>query len=327
MDGNKYLETKANESIERVINEINRRSQRNIVRKFNIFMATQGIMPKTRENYINKIKLFLNQIDKNVVSIRFDDYVSFMSSQLEKSSSYQVQFYTALKNFSEYLYTAGVVKKNYIEGVKRPKSRETLETKEKRDHNYLTEDEMMQFLTNVKNGTSKYSRKVNNSVRDYFLFQLMLSTGLRVSAIVKLDLSNIDREHKKIQVTEKRGKIRTCCMCDQLVELLDKWLEVRENEYNPVDEALFVTRNGTRLTKSAIEELVEKYGDGIKDFKLTPHKLRATYGTMIYEKTGDIYLTQQCMGHSNVQTTMLYVRGQEEKAQRQAAEIMSEVLF
>lgn len=327
MNGEKYIENKANGNIKRTIDNIIREDQREVVKKFNTYLAAQGIMIKTRENYICKIKMFLNKVDKDLREITFDDYVSYMSQNLDKSSSYQIQIYTALRNFADYLCIAGITKKNNMEGVKRPKARESIETKEKRDHNYLNQDELEKFLLNVKMGTSKYERKEDNSVRDYFLFQLMLNTGLRKSAVIKLDISNIDMESKALKVVEKRGKIRTCFLSDPLIKLLNEWLEVRQREYHPEDNALFVTRKGTRITERGVDKLVAKYGSGIKNFKLTPHKLRATYGTMIYEKTGDIYLTQQCMGHSNVQTTMLYVRGQEEKAQKKAAEIMSSLTF
>lgn len=327
MTGNEYFEERTVNNIERAINNINRTEQKEVVRKFLIYLATQGIMTKTRENYAEKIKMFLNKMDKEITDITFDDYVNYLGSQLNKSSSYQVQIYAALKKFAEYLQMAHITEYNNMEGVKKPRNKESIETKEKREHNYLTKTELDQFLMNIKTGKSKYERKVDNSVRDYALFQLMINTGLRISAIVKLDISSINKEDKTLKVVEKRGKIRFCCLSKKLMKLIEDWLEVREKEYNPIDDALFITRKGTRLTNRGIDKLVSKYGDGIKDIRMTPHKIRATYGTILYEKTGDIYFTQKAMGHANIQTTMLYVRGQDEKTQRKAAEIMTELTF
>ena len=159
------------------------------------------------------------------------------------------------------------------------------------------------------------------------MVMIMLNTGLRCSAISKLDITDIDYDKNVLNITEKRGKIRTCYITERLMEIIEDWLSVRKNFTTRDNTAMFISMNGNRLNPNMIRKIIEKCGEGIKDFKLTPHKLRATYGTMIYEKTGDIYLTQQCMGHSNIQTTMLYVRGQEEKAQKKAAEIMSGLTF
>lgn len=327
MTGNEYYDNFFTKRIQNEIDNIIREEQRELVKNFSQYMSIEGVMTRTRENYIGTIKRFLNCVDKNVADINFSDYTSYMCKFIDKTSSYQIQVYTALRKFADYLKVVGITSDNRMENVKRPKSRESINTKEKRDHSYLNRSEMERLLLNTRIGVSKYERRDNNSVRDYFLIQLMLNTGLRMSAITKMDVSNIDMENKLIKIVEKRGKVRTCVLSDQLMKLLEDWLEVREEEYNPLEDALFVTRKGTRLTTKGASKLIEKYGEGIKEFKMTPHKLRATYGTMIYEATGDVYLTQQCMGHSNLNTTLLYVRGQDEKAQRKAAEIMSDLTF
>lgn len=327
MTGNEYYDNYFSDKIKKEIENLQNEKQKEVVGNFSQYMSIEGIMIRTKENYVGTVRRFLNATQKELDQIGFADYTGYMSEHIDKTSSYQIQIYTALKKFAEYLKIIGIAKENEMDGVKRPKSREKIETKEKREHNYLNKGEVDRLLTNVRNGASKYERKADNKVRDYFLIQLMLNTGLRMSAITKMDVNNIDKENNIIKIVEKRGKIRTCVLSEALMNLLEKWLEVRETEYNPVDSALFLTRKGTRLTTKGAAKLIEKYGEGIKEFKMTPHKLRATYGTMIYENTGDIYLTQKCMGHSNVQTTMLYVRGQEEKAQKKAAEIMSSITF
>ena len=63
----------------------------------------------------------------------------------------------------------------------------------------------------------------------------------------------------------------------------------------------------------------------MQDIKFSPHKLRATYGTQLYDKTRDIYLVQQCMGHSSPKTSELYVRGQKNSSREKAADIMAQI--
>ena len=321
MNGNEYYNNIYLAKIENQIDKITNDEYKNLVIGFNRYMVTEGSMTRTRDNYIKTVVVFLNDIDKPLKEIGFTDYVNYLSKYTDKTSSYQVQIYTALKKFSNYIYTSEYTLVDGMKSVKRPKTVESIQTKQKRDNNYLTQEEMEKYLNNVK------YKKTDNNVRDWFLIQLMLNTGLRLSAIAKIDLEDIDEKKQILKVVEKRGKIRTCIFSDSLMETYEKWIKERKEKYNPVDSALFVTKEGTRLTPKAIDKIVRKYGRGVKDIEITPHKLRATYGTMIYEKTGDIYLTKQCMGHSDIHTTMLYIRGQEEKAQKKAAEIMSNLTF
>ena len=79
------------------------------------------------------------------------------------------------------------------------------------------------------------------------------------------------------------------------------------------------------MSTVALNKVVQKYASEIDGKHITPHKLRATYGTQLYNKTGDIYFVQQCMGHSNPKTTELYVREKKQNTKR-ASDIMDKLL-
>ena len=329
MTGNEFYENEWQHKINNDISRIEKNENVDIIKGFHNYLIAKGTMISSRRNYINKIVAFVNKLNKSIYDIGFVDYLNFITQYQDKTSSYQVQIHAALANFSEYLYNAKITKEDYMIGIKKPKSRESIETIQRRQKSYLTQEEMERFILNAKYGNNKRYSKTEELIcyRNYALVMLMLNTGLRCSALSKIDISDINFDKSELQITEKRGKIRTCVISDQLMQIILDWIDTRTEITNIEDNALFITLKGNRLNTRAIRKIVEECGDGIKDIKITPHKLRATYGTTIYEKTGDIYLTQQCMGHSNVQTTMLYVRGQEEKAQKKAAEIMSGLTF
>ena len=331
MTGNEYYDNRYKTRIENCYSKLNNKKQLKTLKGFEKYMAIDGTLISTRMNYVGRIVTFLNKVDKELKDIEFADYVDYLSLYQDKTSSYQIQIYTALKRFSEYLSYSKITKADYMENVKRPKDRESIETKQKREKSFLTEKELEKFLLRVTCGMNVKESPTQKTVqaRDHALIMILLGTGLRCSAVSKLDISDVDLESGKIQVTEKRGKVRTCYLSEDIITILKTWLDERNNFVTEEsDNALFLSSEGNRLNDKRINKIIEKYGEGIKKgVHLSPHKLRATYGTMIYKKTGDIYLTKNCMGHSDISTTMLYVRGQEEQAQKKAAEVMAGVLF
>ena len=91
--------------------------------------------------------------------------------------------------------------------------------------------------------------------------------------------------------------------------------------------ALFISNRGTRMDQRSIDRVVSKYAQDIEGKHITPHKLRATYGTQLYASTNDLYFVQSCMGHSNPKTTELYIRGQKDSSRKTASDIMSKLTF
>lgn len=286
----------------------------------------------TKYNYIRFCNAFLTNRNKPVYRLDVDDYTSFLSLYKDKNCVYQVNIYTGLAHFSKYLYITKKNDENPMENVEHPKQNESQVTALKREDNYLKPEELRLYLSNLKNGIGSELEKVWQKKlleRDQFLIYLFLSTGARCSAISQMDLDDIVEENNTVYImtTEKRGKVRKYFLTEDIRVMLNSYLDLRSElllgkQHIP---ALFITKNGTRLSNREIIEIVKKYGKGIKN--ISPHKLRATFGTMLYEKTKDIYMVQQAMGHSNPGTTQLYIRGQKEKIQMKSSELISRDLF
>lgn len=158
--------------------------------------------------------------------------------------------------------------------------------------------------------------------RDLALVTLLLGTGVRVSECVGLDIEDVDFKNNGIKVTRKGGNEMVVYFGPEVEKALKNYLEVRKNIV-PVEgheHALFYSTQRKRIGVQAVENLVKKYARQVTTTKkITPHKLRSTYGTALYQETGDIYLVADVLGHKDVNTTKKHYAALDDSRRRQAA--------
>ena len=158
--------------------------------------------------------------------------------------------------------------------------------------------------------------------RDLALVTLLLGTGVRVSECVGLDIEDVDFKNNGIKVTRKGGNEMVVYFGPEVEKALKNYLEVRKNII-PVEgheHALFYSTQHKRIGVQAVENLVKKYARQVTTTKkITPHKLRSTYGTALYQETGDIYLVADVLGHKDVNTTKKHYAALDDSRRRQAA--------
>ena len=161
-----------------------------------------------------------------------------------------------------------------------------------------------------------------NKERDLAIVTLLLGTGIRVSECVGLDIEDVDFKNNGIKVTRKGGNEMVVYFGPEVEKALKNYLEVRK-KIIPVEgheNALFYSAQRRRIGVQAIENLVKKYAQQITTTKkITPHKLRSTYGTALYQETGDIYLVADVLGHKDVNTTKKHYAAIDDARRRQAA--------
>lgn len=294
---------------------------------------------QTKYNYLNHVCAFMAFANKEPEDLVFDDFnnymmkISYKEDGTQMTSSYRINIYSSLKKFNEYLCSSGRLDKTtqfYMRDIKRPKPKESQETVLKREKGFLTEKEINKYLKEID--WTEYVQGENDPwiARDKAIIYLLLTTGIRNTALRMLDLNDIDMHNKIMTVTDKGEKVRQYEMSDKLVCALNHWIEIRNSKVMVSDEekkckALFVSCRRQRINISTLKNIVKKYAVDITDKNITPHKLRATYGTQLYNKTGDIYFVQECMGHSNPKTTELYVREKKQNTKR-ASDIMNKML-
>ena len=174
----------------------------------------------------------------------------------------------------------------------------------------MESDEVANFLDTVEfgNNLSKQQLRFHEKMktRDLAMMTLMLSTGIRVSECVGINISDVDFDRSSIRVVRKGGNEDLVYFSDEAAEVLLEYLEERKN-IDPApgsEDALFLSSHRTRMTARNVEYMVKKYARVATPLKkITPHKLRSTYGTALYQETSDIYLVASVLGHKDVNTT------------------------
>ena len=162
-------------------------------------------------------------------------------------------------------------------------------------------------------------------VRDLALITLLLGTGIRVSECVGLDIKDVDFKNNGILIRRKGGYEAVVYFGDEVCNALELYLEERGKiiPESGHEDALFLSLQNKRISVRAVEKLVKKYAQAVTSLKkITPHKLRSTYGTSLYRETGDIYLVADVLGHKDVNTTKKHYAAQDDERRRQAANVV-----
>ena len=159
--------------------------------------------------------------------------------------------------------------------------------------------------------------------RDLAIVTLLLGTGIRVSECVGLDIQDIDFKNNGITVTRKGGNQMVVYFGEEVENALKTYLYTTRKQTVPLsghENALFLSTQRKRMGVQAVENMVKKYAREVTpNKKITPHKLRSTYGTALYKETGDIYLVADVLGHKDVNTTKKHYAAIDEDRRRQAA--------
>lgn len=186
--------------------------------------------------------------------------------------------------------------------------------------------EVLELMDSVENGRKLTKRQAAyqkaTGIRDVALLKLMLGTGVRISECVGLNMEDVDFAHNSFQVTRKGGKQAILYFSDEVSQALEAYMELRKPAVTlPGHErALFLSMQNRRITARAVENLVGKYTKtAVPLKKITPHKLRSTFGTALYRATGDIYLVADVLGHKDVNTTRKHYADMSEENRKRAA--------
>ena len=228
----------------------------------------------------------------------------------------------ALRSFYNYYYRKQMIETNPASFVNVPKMHQ-------KEIIRLEVDEVARLLDEVESGSSltksqlKYHNKTK--VRDLAIMTLLLGTGIRVSECVGLDVQDVDFKNNGIKITRKGGNEVVIYFGDEVEEALKNYLAEREHVL-PADghtNALFLSMQRKRIGVKSVENLVKKYSQMVTTMKkITPHKLRSTYGTTLYQETGDIYLVADVLGHKDVNTTKRHYAAIEDSRRRSAAKVV-----
>ena len=230
------------------------------------------------------------------------------------SDSIRAVRWSALNSFFQFL-VPDYISSNPVENTTRPKMKDNPKV------TYLTQEEIAKLMRNVE---SNAQTKLKN--RDLCILKLGFSTGLRISAIVQIDVDDIDLKENHIRITEKGDYDNYVMFGENLKTQIIAWLNDREKYFSECSsDALFVSQFNQRISDDMVAEMLKKYSVGATDKKVTPHVMRHSCATNLYEKTGDIYLCSKQLNHKNVSTTQRYAELSKEK-QKRAANILDDMI-
>lgn len=310
----------------------------------------RGIEPttaeRTRLGYAHDLRIYFNFLleyepdlsGKTIHEITLKDLENVTSQQIEMFLDYLSYYFkpgedeefqngergkarkiSAVRSLYKYFYKKELIKGNPAMLVSTPK----IHTK---NIIRLDVDEIARLIDEVDSGEKLTERQrayhQHTRTRDLALITLLLGTGMRVSECVGLDITDIDFSNNAIRIVRKGGNETLLYFGEEVEEVLLDYMEERKDMQTlPGHEnALFISMQKKRLTVRAIENLVKKYAQTVTHLKnISPHKLRSSYGTALYNETGDIYLVADVLGHKDVNTTRKHYAQIEEHRRRSAA--------
>ena len=303
----------------------------------------RGIEPHTslltRINYAYDLRLFFQFLDdelgkasqnmspKDLQSITMDDFERYIEylrlyykddTARENSDKGLARKIASLRTFYKYYYNKEEIADNITTRLATPKIHEKPILR-------LTHDEALRLLHVIDTGEGLSKRQLAyhkaTRLRDIAIFTLFLTTGIRISELCALDVSDIDIESRSFKVLRKGGDEALLYFADQTAQALDDYLEERKalatySLHSPV----FLSMQQKRISVRAMQLLVQKYAAIAVPLKnISPHKLRSTYGTLLYQNTGDIYLVADVLGHKDVNTTRKHYAAIDESQRKLAS--------
>ncbi|MFS1664479.1 tyrosine recombinase XerS [Streptococcus sp. zg-JUN1979] len=207
--------------------------------------------------------------------------------------------------------------RNVIKKVATQKKRETLAARaEHIKQKLFLGDETKAFLDYIEQQYAQTLSKrahsffIKNKERDLAIIALLLASGLRLSEAVNLNLADLNINMMVVDVTRKGGKQDSVNIATFAKPYLEHYLAIRQQRYKAekTDIALFLSEYRgvpNRIDASSVEKLVAKYSQGFK-VRVTPHKLRHTLATRLYDQTKSQVLVSHQLGHASTQVTDLY---------------------
>lgn len=292
-------------------------------------MIGSGKSYTTTYRYINYILSFMQFTFKDkyderfylkVKSLHINKYITSLRTKnvngqvVRTSDSIRSTQWSALNSFFQFLVPE-YVSANPVDNTQRPKNKDNPHV------TYLTSEEISKLLAYVEANAQDMFKH-----RDLCILKLGFSTGLRVSAIVNIDVDDVDFKNNRIRVTEKGDYDDYILFGENLKAQLTEWLKEREKYFGGIDtNALFISRNHQRITDRSVACMIEKYAKNITDKKVSPHVMRHSCATGLYEQTKDIYLCSKQLRHKNVTTTQRYAELSQER-QKAATNILDQLI-
>lgn len=252
-------------------------------------------------SYLRDIRQFASYLSSTGTSVQsvskeyVSQYVSWMQAQ-GKSSASVARCLASLKGFYNYLIGEGEVESNPVSTI-------TVEHAAKKLPQILTGREVDLLLSQPQKSDPK-------GCRDKAMLELLYATGIRVSELIALDVTDVSIPGEYVRC-ESKGKVRVIPLYRSAIESLSRYInDIRPQLVSDLDEpSLFVNLSGERMTRQGFWKLIKYYQEKAQiDKDITPHTLRHSFAAHLLENGADLRSIQEMLGHSDISSTQVYAK-------------------
>jgi integrase/recombinase XerC len=273
-------------------------------------IAEKNASPYTIKNYRHEIRQFLDFLEEQGID-SWDGvdryvlrrYLAWLQAEGYVKASIARRI-SEMRSFCRYLVREGILDTNPIRVISSPKI-------PKRLPDYLDPHQVEALL-------AAPDTTVPQGQRDRAIMEVLYASGLRVSELVSLNLSNVDLRHRELRVWGKGGKERLALLGEPACRALKRYVRDGRPQFikgNKATKALFLSRLGTRLSTRSVSNILHKYAKlaGLR-MRVTPHILRHTFATHLLDGGADLRTVQELLGHADLSTTQIYTHVSQARA-------------
>jgi len=234
---------------------------------------------------------FINEMNLDYKSVTRNDVRGFLYKLKDKNLTKKTisRKISGVRSFYRFLLKEGYINKNPLLTLELPKVEKRLPT-------FLTEEEVFKLI-------NAPDKKTTLGLRDNLILKMLYSTGMRVSELVSLRISELNLEKGEVIIKGKGNKERVVFLPQDILDDIKYYIQKRRKNSN----ILFLNRKGKLLTDKGVRILVEKYAKKIIPYKkISPHTLRHTFATHLLTNGADLRSVQELLGHTKLSTTQIY---------------------
>ena len=252
----------------------------------------------TTKNYKRDLDKFIRFLSDNSTSLEKcdeQDIRLFVNQERRKGLSPRSiqRVLSSCRSFFNYLVEHKGFEKNHAQNISSPKSSKSLPK--------ALDADLIQKLLNFK-------PKTELETRDKAIAELFYSSGLRLSELQGIDIGDISIKERTCRVVGKGNKTRDLPIGRQAIKSLRDWILIREKYSNENDLAIFINKQGNRLSNRSIQARLKKLSTERGLPAVHPHMLRHSFASHILESSGDLRAVQEMLGHADIGTTEIYTK-------------------
>jgi integrase/recombinase XerD len=277
-----------------------------LIEKFLSYVTVEkGLSKNTVDSYAFDLKAFAKYLaskGKDMQSFERKDITGCMGVMKDSSSSTAAicRFISTIKGFSKFLIIEKIIDEDPSEGIRTPKQWERLPK--------ALGLEDIKKLLNINGEVSTLSGNPLY-IRNSAMFELMYSSGLRVSEIISIKINDVNFEAGFLKVFGKGSKERVVPMNGRAAQKIKKYMgELRKQLLAGKDSPyLFITSRGAPMTRQRFWQAIKEFGDA-SGIVLSPHTLRHSFATHMLDGGADLRSLQKMLGHADITTTQIYTK-------------------